>query len=122
MNTNTTFARSILGRSLAVAVLGLAALAATPARADDVPTKVVQVSDLNRSSETGRRAIAHRIERAANTVCGDVHGADRQNTAVHACRERAVMDAIAQLHDPAFDAWYAARSGQPAAARVASVK
>jgi UrcA family protein len=111
MNTNLTFTRSILGRSLAVAVLGLAALAATPARADDVPTHVVSYADLDLSRPAGAERLLVRLQTAAATVCGHASSQDyRAKLRIQLCREQAIARAVANVNVPAFSSWYASRT------------
>lgn len=113
MNTHLTFNRSILGRPLAVAVLGLAALAATPARADDVPVKLVSFADLDVSHHAGAERLVARLQAAAEAVCGHASSQDyRAMRRIQLCREQAVARAVASVNDPAFSSWYASRTAR----------
>lgn len=115
MNTNTfsTIARSFFGRTLAVAVLGLAAIAAAPAHADDVPTRVVNFADLDLSRPAGLERLYFRITSAASSVCGKADSRDyKAALSAKLCREQAVSRAVASVNVPAFSSWYAARLGR----------
>ncbi len=115
MNTRL-LARSFLGRSLAVAVLGVAALAATPARAAEVPTHVVSFADLDVSRPAGAERLVGRLQAAAVAVCGHASSQDyRAKLRIQLCREQAVARAVADVKDPAFSSWYAARMGRTSA-------
>jgi UrcA family protein len=124
MNTTTlsTIARSFFGRTLAVALLGLAAVAAAPAHADDVPTQIVNYADLDLSRPAGLERLYFRITSAAASVCGKSDSRDyKAALSVKLCREQSVSRAITSVNVPAFSSWYAARLGRASTdARVAA--
>ncbi len=89
----------------ALAMTGLTtSLAVSPARAQ-MPSQTIATSGYNINSASGYAALAGRINRAANQVCGNV---DLRNLDVApefiACRNFAREDAMAQLDDIASGA------------------
>jgi UrcA family protein len=129
MNTLTTttkaFRSTLIAAALAGALLANAASAAETATAtdSDVPTRSVQVGDLNLASDAGRTALVRRLRTAAAAVCGNRDDRDPvRDDAIRSCRKAAIAGAIAKFDNPALVAWYAAQSGHVAADRVASSK
>lgn len=123
MNTLTTTTKTFRSTLLAAALTG--ALFATSAFAaeSDVPSRTVQVGDLNLSSDAGREALVRRLQMAASAVCGGRDDRDPvRDDAIRSCRKAAIAGAIAKFDNPALVAWYAARTGHADANRVASSK
>ena len=59
----------------------------------------VRYQDLNLNTDAGAKALYHRIQGAANQVCGNVDGRDLVVArAYKACVDRAVADAVAAVN------------------------
>jgi UrcA family protein len=105
--------RSIKLLALTLA-LGAPLLApATAAAADtgaDVPSLTVRYDDLNLGNKQGVKTLHHRIERAAQDVCGpSARGGSRvQSIAWRDCVSTAVAGAVAAVDQPALSAYHAA--------------
>jgi UrcA family protein len=86
---------------LASALITTAAIKAVPALAEpvaqDLNVSIVRTADLDLSTETGRRALDHRLVNAAREVCGTASDVDLagQNK-VRACRDNVLTDARAK--------------------------
>ncbi len=118
LTTTTTFRSLLIAASLTGALL-----AAAPASADDVPTRVVTVGDLNLTTNAGFERLNDRLHKAAVQVCGETSRQTlSRNAAIQACQHGAIGDAIAQLGNPSFAAWYVAKTGRSVPTRVASAK
>lgn len=72
------------------------AVAAEPAgQSDSLPRVAVHYGDLNVDSESGRRALAGRLTRAARSLCPDAWARDlRTKTAGQDCIRKSVADAM----------------------------
>ncbi len=122
MNTITTKSNALRTVLFAASLAG-ALIAATPASAADVATRTVQVGDLNLTTTAGFERLGARLQTAAERVCGETSVRTlSRNAAIEACQHAAIGDAIAQLGNPSFAAWYAARTGRAVPTRVASAK
>lgn len=116
--TTTTFRSLLIAASLAGALM-----AATPASATDLQTRVVPVGDLNLTTNAGFERLNARLHKAAVQVCGETSlQTPSRNAAIQACQKAAIGDAIAQLGNPSFAAWYVARTRRDVPARIASAK
>ena len=87
---------------IASALITTAALKAVPAIAQpvagpDVNVSIVSTADLDLSTDSGKRALDHRLVNAAREVCGTASDVDlaAQNKA-RACRATVLADARAQ--------------------------
>lgn len=87
---------------IASALITTAAIKAVPALAEpvagqDLNVSIVRTADLDLSTETGRRALDHRLVNAAREVCGTASDVDLvgQNK-VRACRKNVLADARAK--------------------------
>ena len=84
---------------IASALITTAAIKAVPALAEpvtgpDVNVSIVRTADLDLSTETGRRALDHRLVNAAREVCGTASDVDLAGkNKVRACRENVLADA-----------------------------
>lgn len=88
--------------AIALATLGLAGAAITPAAATEMERMTVTVSyaDLNLASPEGQRALDQRLEKAARTVCrvnALTTGSRILNQEVHECLAKARADSKQQL-------------------------
>ena len=90
---------------IASALITTAAIKAVPALAEpvaaqDLNVSIVRTADLDLSTETGRRALDHRLVNAAREVCGTASDIDLagQNK-VRACRENVLTDARAKSNE-----------------------
>jgi UrcA family protein len=118
LTTTTTFRSLLIAASMAGALM-----AATPASAADVATRVVPVGDLNLATTAGFERLNDRLHKAAAQVCGETSRQTlSRNAAIEACQNGAIGDAIAQLGNPSFAAWYVAKTGRGVPTRVASAK
>lgn len=92
-------------RSKSCALALLAALAALPALAQSSEDKqlTVQYGDLHLDRPEGVLALYHRIELAAENVCGDVEGQGLAARAQwRACRDDALDAGVASMRNPAL--------------------
>jgi UrcA family protein len=87
---------------IASALITTAAIKAVPALAEpvaspDVNVSIVRTADLDLSSDSGRRALDHRLVQAAREVCGAASDPDLagKNWA-RACRDNVLADARAK--------------------------
>jgi UrcA family protein len=86
--------------ALALSTLMLLAGAAHAAnRVGDVPTRTVSFGDLDLSTAHGAQALYDRIEAAAREVC-----AGTELVEVHACRARAIEEAVKYVGSPLLSA------------------
>jgi UrcA family protein len=76
-------------------LLGSSANALAADRTGEVPTKTVSFRDLDLSTAEGAQALYDRIAGAARVVCRGTEIA-----AMHACRARAVDDAVKAVGNP----------------------
>ena len=106
--------KNVINRTLASAVIGIAAGVALNASAEDydvtqvtttvdgLQQAVVKHADLNLASVKGQKTLHFRINAAAQQVCGSsnprVAGGLAQAIDNKACYERAVSEAMAQLN------------------------
>jgi UrcA family protein len=88
---------------LTAALITAGAIKATPAFSQppaaqaDTYVSYVHTSDLDLSSESGRRALEKRLARAAREVCGTASDVDLQGkNAVRDCRDEAIARATGQ--------------------------
>ena len=92
-----TTARFVL--ALSTLMLIGAASAHPTSRVGEVPTKTVSFRDLDLSTAQGAQALYVRLENAAREVC-----AGAELTELHACRVRAVEDAVKDVGSPLLNA------------------
>lgn len=87
---------------IASALITTAAIKAVPALAEPVAAQdfnvsIVSTADLDLSTETGRRALDHRLVNAAREVCGSASDVDLAGkNKVRACRVNVLTDARAK--------------------------
>ena len=87
---------------IASALITTAAIKAVPALAEPVAAQelnvsIVSTADLDLSTETGRRALDHRLVNAAREVCGTASDVDLAGkNKVRACRGNVLTDARAK--------------------------
>jgi UrcA family protein len=87
---------------IASALITTAAIKAVPALAEpvaaqDLNVSIVSTADLDLSTETGRRALDHRLVNAAREVCGPASDVDLAGkNKVRACRKNVLTDARAK--------------------------
>jgi UrcA family protein len=91
----------------------LAGLAAGAAQANpDVPTKIVRYNSDALETDSGARALYHRLAQAAEQVCPNLNP-HIVTSAVQKCRDAALADAVGKIHNSRLAAVYAqkAKSG-----------
>jgi UrcA family protein len=93
---------------------GLAAAGAAGAAqaGPDVPSMVVRYNSDALETDSGARALYHRLARAAEQVCPNPNP-HLLNETVRKCREAALADAVGKIHNSRLAAVYAqnAKSG-----------
>ncbi len=91
------------------ALTGLAAAAGASPADSDAPSLVVHYSSDALATDSGARALYHRIARAAEEVCpaADSHLIPE---AVRECRAHAIAGAVDKIHNQRLAAVYAAYS------------
>jgi UrcA family protein len=101
--------RSIKMLALTLA-LGAPLLATAADAVSDVPSLTVRYDDLNLGNKQGVKTLHHRIERAAQDVCGPSAraGSRVQSIAWRDCVSAAVAGAVAAVDQPALSAYHAA--------------
>ena len=88
-------------------------------------TITVRVDDLNQASDAGAQAMYSRLRDATRRVCGAPERDLRQATAVRACRQQTLAEAVASANVPRVTALHESRTGQrqrAAGARVAATR
>jgi UrcA family protein len=89
----------IMNEQIKKAVMGAAVAAAMLVGVAQGAEVAVRYQDLNLNTEAGVQALYHRIQGAANEVCGYVDGRDLVVARAHkACVDRAVADAVAAVN------------------------
>ena len=120
MHTFTTNARRTRTFALAAtALLGASLLGLAPAaQAGEARQATVEFGDLNLRHESGASVLYARIAQAALQVCPD-GGRDLASlNSTRLCREQAIARAVGAVGNPAFTAWYVAKKGYGADARL----
>lgn len=89
--------------SLVLGTAAISAIAASPAAAEDVPSKTVRYSDLDITKPAGAQALYARIHAAARDVCElSTRGDPLMGPAVHACIDTAIDNAVRKVNAPAL--------------------
>jgi UrcA family protein len=99
--TRFTLTIPLLGAVLSIA--GASAAFASPVSA---PRQVVRFDAAALSSDAGARAVYAQISKAAEKVCPNSYSLLTSNL-VQACREQAVADAVAKIHNQRLAAVHA---------------
>jgi UrcA family protein len=77
----------------------LAAGAATAAPSDDAPTLVVHYNPATLATDSGAKALYHRLVLAADQVCPSEPASGHWvNPALAECREKAIAGAVEKIH------------------------
>jgi UrcA family protein len=84
-----------------------AAGAAQPA--SDVPQVAVRFDPASLRTDEGAKVVYRRLEQAAERVCGNFSNGRLVPQAILDCRQKAVSDAVAQIHDTRLAAVDASR-------------
>jgi UrcA family protein len=92
------------------ALTGLAAVAGASPAESDVPSLVVHYNNDTLATDSGARALYHRIALAAEQVCPTSIESRLIPEAVRACREHAIAGAVNKIHNQRLAAVYAAHS------------
>ena len=121
MNTNTTTHTRTDARSLFLAALAMACLAATSTivhAADqssdfEAMKKTVTYGDLNLANSQGVERLYWRIVAAAQQVCGSLDGRSLERKIQFSiCTKQSIARAVAAVGQPALAALHAAKTGQ----------
>ena len=91
---------------------GLAAGAAGASPAYSEPSKVVSFSADMLDTDSGARAVYHRIAKAAEQVCPNVSYSLLVGETVLKCREQAISAAVSKIHNQRLAAIHAAASSK----------
>jgi UrcA family protein len=115
MTSSTVNSNRFTGRfaMLAAACLftGSLGVAQAATSMDDVPSVVVNYSDLDLSTSDGVQKLYRRISLAARQVCPFGDSRDLQRVAVtYACRQAAIARAVSNVHSPQLVALSADRA------------
>ena len=80
----------------------------------DVPWQVVEFADLNLDSTMGTTSLYHRIEFAAERVCGGSRGARELSRAArfNSCKAQAVGRAVDAVHSKALTSLYLTKTSR----------
>jgi UrcA family protein len=105
--------RFILKIPLVGALFGIAAVGAGAAFASPVsePRQVVRYDAAMLSTDAGARALYSKISRAAEKVCPNSYSL-LANGLVRECRQQAVADAVAKIHNSRLAQVHAAASSK----------
>jgi UrcA family protein len=98
----------LVGALFSIAATGASAAFASPVSA---PRQVVRYDLAALSSDAGARAVYAQISRAAKAVCPNSYSL-LTSTLVQACREQAIADAVAKIHNQRLAAVHAAASSK----------
>src|SRR6185437_12220187 len=98
----------LVGVLFAVAAVGAGAAFASPVEA---PRQVVRYELASLSTDAGARALYARIAKAAEKVCPNNYSL-MTSSLVQECREQAVADAVAKIHNQRLAAVHAAASSK----------
>jgi UrcA family protein len=84
---------------------------AAPAVAQEAQQRVVRYGDLNLDNPHGARVLVRRINQASGDVCNDRTGPRplTENAIVHACKDEAAENAVADVDHPMVTAEYYGR-------------
>ena len=93
------------------ALLGIAAASAAFASPVSAPRQVVRYDLATLSSDAGARALYSQISRAAEKVCPNSYSLLTSGL-VQECREQAIADAVAKIHNQRLAAVHAAASSK----------
>jgi UrcA family protein len=108
MNT-TTFATRLIAGTVFTALISTVSVIAGAAEDDQ---KAVTYTELTASSAQGAAALYNRLRMAAAEVCSPLdHGDLASKMHMKACMNKAIMDAVSQVNQPALTAAYNARNG-----------
>jgi len=90
-----------IAAAAATLVLGVASVASAQAMNETAASVTIRVAGVDLSSPAGAKVALHRIETAADSVCGPrPDPRDLNRTAYDQCRKAAVTDAVASLDSP----------------------
>ena len=106
--TRFTLKIPLVGALFGIAAVGAGAAFASPVNA---PRQVVRYDLATLSTDAGARAVYAQISRAAEKVCPNSYSLLTSNL-VQACREQAVADAVAKIHNQRLAAVHAAASSK----------
>jgi UrcA family protein len=98
----------LLGGIAGLAAAGVAA--ASPANSE-APTLVVRYNADMLATDSGARALYHRLARAAEQVCPNNYS-PLVNRAIVECRRQAIAAAVEKIHDQRLAAVYAAATSK----------
>jgi UrcA family protein len=108
MNTTKFATRLIAGTIFTALISTVSAIAGA---AED-PQKAVTYTELTASSVQGAAALYNRIRMATAEVCSPLdHGDLVSRMHMKACMNKAIVDAVNQVNQPALTAVYNARNG-----------
>jgi len=94
------------------ALAGLAAGAAGASAANSEPSKVVTFSPAMLDTDSGARAVYHRIAKAAEQVCPNVSYSLLVSETVLKCRAQAISAAVGKIHNQRLAAIHAAAASK----------
>jgi UrcA family protein len=106
--TRFTLKIPLIGALFGIAAMGAGASFASPV---DAPRQVVRYDLASLSTDAGARALYSQISRAAKSVCPNSYSLLTSNL-VQACREEAVANAVAKIHNQRLAAVHAAASSK----------
>lgn len=99
----------LLGSIAGLAAAGVAA--ASPANSE-APALVVRYNADLLDSDSGARALYHRIAKAAEQVCPNTSYSPLVNRAIVECRRQAIAGAVEKIHNQRLAAVYAAATSK----------
>src|SRR5580692_7395974 len=99
----------------ALSVSGWSVAAHADAADYDVPRQVVKFADLNPDSMTGATSLYHRIESAAERVCGGSRDTRELSRAApfNSCKAQAIGRAVDAVHSRGLTSLYLTKTGRP---------
>jgi UrcA family protein len=95
-----------------IAGLGVAGVAAASPANGEAPALVVQYSAGLLDTDSGARALYHRIAKAAEQVCPNTSYSLLVNRATIECRRQAIAGAVEKIHNQRLAAVYAAATSK----------
>jgi UrcA family protein len=103
----------LLGGLAGLAAAGAAGAAGASPESVDAPSLIVHYSAGMLATDSGARAVYHRIALAAEQVCPNVSSSTRfTRPVVIECRQQAIADAVDKIHNQRLAAVHAAASSK----------
>lgn len=122
MTKTSRFNLRLMLASTAAAMMAASAVPALADAIDATPSATVSYSDLNLTNAAGINQLYGRIRVAANKVCQPFsHRAPFAAQQMDTCVDKAMSQAITDVHQPALTAMYIEKTGKAQSTRLAQL-